>query len=342
VAKRKSVEDRLVELDDAAAQPDAALRAAGVEAALRDRHCRVVARAAKLSADALLYELVPALAAAYARFLENPVKADPSCYAKKAIVRALVALECDDADMFLRALRYRQIEPVWGGSVDTAVDVRSSAAMGLVASGYSRALVELTELLNDPQAEARIGAIRAIACGNPRQAELLLRAKIFFGDTEPAVIGEAFAGLLAAEPEESLPLVARYLVHGFEADGDEARGSEAAVDDAIKEWAALALGESRLEAAVPALRAAWSDMLVAPALRRMLVRAAALNRSPAADEWLLELVEGADDARAVVIVEEIAAYHRGGPLTERVRAVLAQRGREDLIESLSARGARAG
>jgi hypothetical protein len=342
VTKRKSVDDRLVELDEAAAQSEAAARAAGIAAALRDRHCRVVARAAKLAADALLYELVPGLIEAYARFLENPVKADPNCRAKKALIRALVALECDEPQIFLTALRYRQLEPVWGGSVDTAVDVRSSAAMGLVASAYPRALVKLAELLNDAEAEARIGAVRAIACGNPREAELLLRAKIFFGDSEPAVIGEAFAGLLAVEPEESLPLVARYLAGGHEGAGDEVVGPSdidvrAGGDQALREWAALALGESRLEAAVPALRAAWNDVLVAPTLRRMLARAAALNRSRAADDWLLELVESADDAVIGVVVQEIAAYHRGGHLNERVQTALADRGRDDLGEVLRAR-----
>ncbi len=196
--------------------------------------------------------------------------------------------------------------------------------MGLVAAGYPRALVETAELLYDSEAEARIGAIRAIACGNPREAELLLRSKVFAGDDEPAVIGEAFAGLLAVEPEASLPVVAKRLAEG---------------DEAVREWAALALGESRLEAAVPALRAAWEDVLVAPALRRILVRAAALNRSGAADAWLLECLERADDARITMIVEELAAYHRGGLLRDRVRAVLAERGREDLAEMLAEGGA---
>ena len=106
------------------------------------------------------------------------------------------------------ALRYRQLEPVWGGTADTAVDVRASCAMGLVASGYSRALVELTALLNDTDAAARVGAVRAIACGNPREAELLLRSKALAGDAEPQVLGECFTGLLAVEPEESLGFVA--------------------------------------------------------------------------------------------------------------------------------------
>ena len=161
----------------------------------------------------MLYELLPALLAAYARFLERPAKLDPSCIAKKAIARALVGLDCNDAAFYIAGLRYRQPEPVWGGTVDTAVDVRCSCAMGLVASGHPRALLELTEVLNDAEPQARAGAVRAIACGNPREAELLLRGKVLAGDEEPAVVGECFTALLAVEPEESLAFVARYIKH---------------------------------------------------------------------------------------------------------------------------------
>jgi HEAT repeat protein len=115
--------------------------------------------------------------------------------------------------------------------------------MGLVASGYPRALVELTALLNDSDAAARMGAVRAIACGNPREAELLLRSKALAGDAEPQVLGECFTGLLGVEPDESLKFVAGYLTHA---------------DEAVRELAALALGESRLDAALAPLKEAWA------------------------------------------------------------------------------------
>ena len=175
MANRKSVDEKLVELDTPSTDPSE--RSARIARALADRHYGVVAKAARLAEDGLLYDLVPALLAAYARFLERPAKLDPSCIAKKAIARALVGLDCDDAAFYIAGLRYRQPEPVWGGTVDTAVDVRCSCAMGLVASGHPRALLELTEVLNDAEPQARAGAVRAIACGNPREAELLLARK---------------------------------------------------------------------------------------------------------------------------------------------------------------------
>src|SRR5262245_47582320 len=129
-----AVERQLAELDDLPA--DGAARSTPLADALALGHYRVVAKAARLTGDALLYDLVPALLAAYRRFLDKPVKSDPNCYAKKAIARALVALDCEDVEFFLAGLTLKQMEPIWGGTADTAADVRASCALGLVATGY--------------------------------------------------------------------------------------------------------------------------------------------------------------------------------------------------------------
>src|SRR3954470_14911892 len=96
-------------------------RAAANEAlgkALQDKHYRVVAKAASITEERQLHERIADLLAAYARFLQDPVKRDPNCFAKAAIVRALVALECRDARFYLDGVRYVQLEPVWGGTAD--------------------------------------------------------------------------------------------------------------------------------------------------------------------------------------------------------------------------------
>ena len=284
-------------------------------------HYRVAAKAARAAEDALLYELIPSLVDAYARLLDKALKQDPSCFAKKAIARALVALDCTDVELFLRGVRYRQLEPVWGGTADTAVDVRASCAMGLVASGYSRALVELTALLHDADAGARLGAVRAIACGNPREAELLLRAKVLGADPEPQVVGECFTGLLSVAPEESIPFVAAYLAHA---------------DDAVRELAALALGESRLDGALTPLKEAWNGLLVGEEFRRALLRAAAAHRSEAAFAWLLETVAEARVPVAVAVIEALAPYKHNARLMQRLTSALTERGDEALLERLVA------
>ncbi|EAR22811.1 HEAT repeat domain-containing protein [Nitrococcus mobilis] len=308
---RKSIDEKLSALDALAVERDPSIKLARIQDALGERRYRVVAKAARLAANDLLYEAVPNLMAAYPCFLEQPVKRDPNCLAKKAIARALVDLECDDAAFFLAGLRYRQQGPVWGGAIDTAVDVRCSCAMGLVATGYAHALVELTALLHDPEAEARAGAARAIACGNPREAELLLRSKVFAGDPEGHVIGECFMGLLGVEPDESLAFVARYL-----SDPDET----------VRELAALALGESRLEGALDALQEAWNDVLLPPAFRRALLRAAAIHRSEPAFDWLASLIE-ASGPRVVDDMVETLVPHKGNvKLAARLRDALARCG----------------
>jgi HEAT repeat protein len=319
-----TVERQLADLDDLPA--DRAQRSRPLADALAGGHYRVVAKAARLTGDALLYDLVPALLAAYRRFLVKPIKSDPNCYAKKAIVRALVALDCEDVDFFLAGLKLEQREPVWGGTADTAADVRGTCALGLVATGHPRALVPIAALLYDPEPDARVGAVRAAANGTPREAELLLRSKALAGDDVPAILGECFSALMSVEPEGSLAFVAQWL---------------AKPDDALRELAALALGESRVPAALDALKTAWTQPVVADELRFTLIRAASAHRSEAAFDWLLSI---AADSRSVVaarVIESLEPYKNNARLGERLRSVLAARGDPDLEQDFETRWGRA-
>jgi hypothetical protein len=282
---------------------------AALKSALADRHFLVVARAAVLSGERLLHELIPDLLAAYTRFLPDAVKRDPRCKAKSAIARALVTLEARDIGFYQAGIYYRQPEPVWGGRADTATDVRCTCAMGLAASGHLRAVAELAGMLNDPEADVRSGAARAISCGNPHEAEAVLRLKVSIGDTEPQVLGECFTALLAIAPEYSLPLVAAYLHEK---------------DEALQELGALALGESRLPEALKLLREAWSDMITTEG-RGALIRAAALHRSEPAFEWLLEIIETGTPTLAAAAVAALSVYERNARLAEQVEAAKARR-----------------
>lgn len=293
-----------LDLDDRPALNEA------IAKALQDKSHRVVGKAASLAEERQLHERIADLLAAYARFLQDPVKRDPNCIAKKAIARALVALECRDIPFYLEGIRYVQLEPIWGGTADTAADVRCSCAMGLVTSNYVRAIPELAVLLNDSDVRAREGAARAISCGHPREAEALLRFKVLIGDTQPEVLSECFTGLLAIAPEESMSLVAANLSHP---------------DDAVRDFAALALGESRHPLALKHLRERWDDVLVSEEMRAVLIRAAAVHRSEAAFDWLLEIIEQGSKKQAEVAVDALSVYERNAKLAERVRAALAKR-----------------
>jgi len=288
---------------------------AALAKALSGRRFQDIARAAEQAGEQLCYTLEPDLIAAFRRLAALDHKRDPSCKAKGAIARALVQLDCLDAGFFREGIVVRQPEPVWGGTVDTAADVRASCAMGLAASGDPRALIALVDLLADPELRARIGAVRAIGCTEPLAAEAVLRVKVLAGDEEPEVIGECVAALLQLEPDLSPAFVARLL------DGP---------DEEIAEYAALALGESRLDAAVAELRARWEAQPLKGPRERVLLRAAVLARNEAAFDWLLGLVEHADTATAVFLVQGLAVYRGNARLAGRLRQRLETRG-EDMV-----------
>lgn len=282
---------------------------AALSKALQDKNYRVVGKAASLAEEHQVTTRIPDLLAAYERFLQDAVKRDPNCIAKKAIVRALVTLECRDVEFYLKGIRYVQLEPVWGGTADTAVDVRGTCAMGLVTSGYVRAIPELAVLLADPEIRAREAAVRAISCGYPREAESVLRLKMLSGD-QPEVLAECFTGLLAIAPEECMALVATHLSHK---------------DETVRDFAALALGESHHALALDHLRRRWDDVLVSEQMRATLIRAAAVHRSEAAFDWLLTIIEEGSKKQAEVAVDALSVYERNTKLAERVKAALAKR-----------------
>jgi hypothetical protein len=123
------------------------------------------------------------------------------------------------------------------------------------------------------------------------------------------VIGECFGALLTIAPDYSLSFVAAYL-----------RDKDAA----LQEYAALALGESRRPEALKLLRDAWSDIVTAEG-RGALIRAAALHRSEAAFEWLLEIIATGTPRLAAEAVEALSVYERNSRLIEQVNAAKARR-----------------
>jgi HEAT repeat protein len=235
----------------------------------------------------------------------QPAKKDPHCIAKAAITGALLALECRDVDFWLAGMRYRQPEPVWGGSSDTAVDVRCNCALGLVNTSYSRAMPELALLLNDPEKRVRAGAVRAISCGTPHEAEPLLRYKVLVGDDDPEVLAECFGALLAIAPDESVPFVAARL-------RDTAHG--------VGDYAALALGESRHPAALEFLKSAWNEPFASDEVRAVLARAAAVHRSEAAFDWLISIIAEGHERVAEIAADALSVYERNTQSMERVAA----------------------
>ncbi len=82
--------------------------AADFRKALADRNNYYVSKAAAMVAARSLSELIPDLLAAFDRFLIDPIKTDPQCWAKNAIVKAAKDLGLDDASFYLRGLKHIQ------------------------------------------------------------------------------------------------------------------------------------------------------------------------------------------------------------------------------------------
>lgn len=71
----------------------------------------------------ICYDTIPALLDAFERFGgDDAAQRDPNCLAKSALAKTFYELDHLDATSYHRGIKFQQREPVWGGSIDTAVD----------------------------------------------------------------------------------------------------------------------------------------------------------------------------------------------------------------------------
>ena len=241
MAPRASLEEKLAALRELRGRTLTPEQEAEVRRRLGDRSNLVAAAAAAIAGENALVGLARDLEAAFDRFLVDPLKDDKLCRAKIAIVQALDRMEHPDADIFLKAARHVQLEPVWGGSEDSAPPLRAAAVVALARSEGAGALPLLDDALADPAKEVRTAAASALGAVGTEAAGLALRLKVRLGDDDPDVLSECLGGLLAVDPGSNLALVAEYLDPS---------------DPAACEAAALALGRSRRAEALDPLRGA--------------------------------------------------------------------------------------
>jgi HEAT repeat protein len=294
-------------LNQIRAQPHAETAAQGLREALDSKQAIAITQAARIIRDAELHPLLPALVTSFEQLLQLAV-ADPNCLSKQAIIDALYRLDYRESAPFLAAIRHRQPEAAWGGQVDTAAGLRAVAALGLVRVNYPDLMSELADLLADPESDARIGAVRACGYSENIEAVPLLRLKVQLGD-EATVLAECYATLLRLAPTPSLPLVSRALRQSSE----------------ISEMAALALGESRLPAALPILQQWWRSIQDRD-LRQTALLAIAMLRHTEAIEFLLSLVAQAPPSDMQAAVAALGIYAEDRELADKIQALLAERG----------------
>ncbi len=303
MAKSRTLEAQLDKLNALRSAPITPQSVDALRKALSSKNPHIVTMASDIIADAELSALEPDLVQAFGVFMRNLGKSDPGCQAKIAIVNALMLLESVAEETFLRGLYHVQMEPTWGGEVDTAAPLRGACAMALVRMQYRDIMVELARLLADPEADARIAATRALAYTGDPAAVPLLHFKAHIGDKHPQVMSECLGALLKLEAESALPFVAEYLK-------DE--------DYAIAEAAALALGESRLAGALDVLQQAWEETFDAQ-LRSTLLIAIAMLRQEEAIQYLLDMVRNEARVHAEAALAALQMYRRDEAIWQRVQ-----------------------
>lgn len=309
MAKRASLDDRLAAVRRLRDREASAELTAELKAGIADRSNLIVAAAAAIAGDRGIMELAGPLCSAFAHFLIDPVNNDQLCRAKLAVIQTLDRLEHEDPDVFLKAARHVQMEPVWGGKVDTAAPLRSAALVALTRINAPGLLTLLVDGLVDPEKDVRISAASALGAYGSEAAGMLLRLKARIGDPEPDVLSECLGGLLTCNAAENLPLVTSFL------DRD---------DDAVQEAALLALGRSRLPAAFEALRRFWESR-PPMVLRETTLLALVMLRLPAATEFLIGLLADESETTALAALSALKVHVHDPRMRQRIADAVLQR-----------------
>lgn len=275
---------------------------------LQSKYSMAVAQAAKLIGERECHELMPTLVDTFDRLMVNPSRTDPNCHGKRAIADALYRMNYSSASVFLQGIRHIQLEPVWGGTVDTAAHLRGSCAMGLVRMNYPDVLIELADLLADPESPARIAAARAIAYYGSSQGVPLLRLRAQIGD-EPQVISEYVAALLTLDETRSAQFAAQFLRDA---------------NPHTQELVAITLGESRHPDALKLLKYWWSH-IPDPELRHTGLLAIATLRSDDAIQFLLSIIAERHELDVRQAIAALSLYRHIPDIWHQVQAIVEHR-----------------
>lgn len=321
MAKRDVTKEKLMALKELEEAPRNQEMEKKLRKTLAGKNNILVAKAAEIVAKRGIADFIPALLTAYDRFLENPCKNDRGCQAKEAITAALDDLEYDQNDFFLQGIKYRQYEPAYGRSVDTAAVLRGRCGFALVRLGCPDVVFELTDLLADPEPQACIAAARALSGISGDISEPLLRLKVGLSDNEKdhQVVAECLYVLVQINPDRSMGFVERFL---------NSR------DIIIAENAAFAIGESRQAEAFELLRR-HREKSRDPEFQDMLLTPMAVTRLEEAFDYLIDIIENGSRDSAVAAVNAVKIFGDGSHRS-RTRQAVTSRNDEGISEAYAA------
>jgi hypothetical protein len=265
---------------------------------------KLVAELAKLAQEHGLRGIEPQLKAAYAVLSGERASADTGCLAKEALLAALDALECLDADLFARAARYVQPERGRTGTRDTGARVRARGVLGIGRLGHHDLWPILGAALADQDGTVRLSAAQAVGHRGQRDGAGLLLLRLGAGDSEPEVAIECLRGLFAVAPDLGRAQAQR----GLDAARDEQR-----------EQTLHALGTVQHDQAVELL----ADELARRPLaeeRRRIIEVLGLSLRPSARALLVELVRSGSGSDADAALTALAIHRYDARLVAQLQA----------------------
>jgi hypothetical protein len=322
---KQAFDQKIEALDSLRSAPASPSTLEQLRKALKDRNNFYVSKAAALAGELGLQDLSPDLCSAFERFMTNPSKSDPQCWAKNAIAKALKDLGHDDPAIYIRGVKHFQPEPVWGGQSDSAAALRSTCALALVACPMDRTqiLTYLVDLLLDRETPVRVDAVRAIGQLPGSDGALLLRLKALIGDRESEVTGQCFACLLDLFPGEYIPFVTDFL---------NAKNNAKNAD--LRLEAIAALGECRDPAALQVLKDCW-DRQADPEVKRAILLSMAASRQPDAAGFLISVLEEGRPEDAVISVTALASGRFRESVREQAAIIVARRDDPKITEAFT-------
>jgi len=252
----------------------------------------IAAKAAKVSADSNIRDLIKNLLSAFDYFMNNPQKNDKGCIAKEVIIESLDKMEYDQDDIFIRGINHHQFEPAYPKPVDTAGMLRAKSLFALYRLNNKNIFFILSDLLFDSELCVRYAAIKVLSQLCCDESELLLRVKIKAFDDEIKIIADCFSALMNINPMRSLLFIEKYLNSN---------------DPIIAENAAFAIGESQSKEGLNTL-IRFRENAIFSKNQNIVLLPVALTKLDKAFEYLIQVVENESKISAVAALKALKIY----------------------------------